>query len=187
MATLIVSLLIVLYSALAAPALPNSVILFFDTWFGKLLFMFLIAFVASNNIQVALVISILFFIILNLATQLELNKEYYEDKTKIDELDTDTKKFADWFFLNSDLNKRLTKYENQPLNIDREGDLLIGRNLLIAKYAKEANVSPIVIKNFFDKWGIEKDFSDKLISYTSKKDIGLANTLPNVSPSTNIF
>ena len=89
MATLIVSLLIVLYSALAAPALPNSVILFFDTWFGKLLFMFLIAFVASHNIQVALVISILFFVILNLATKLEVenfreqqNEHFEEQKSE---------------------------------------------------------------------------------------------------------
>jgi len=74
MATIIVSMLIVLYSALAAPALPNSVILFFDTWYGKLLFMFLIGFVASHNVQVALVIAILFFVILNMATKLEVEK-----------------------------------------------------------------------------------------------------------------
>jgi hypothetical protein len=94
MTTTLLSLLIVLYSALAAPALPNSVILFFDTWYGKLLFMFLIGFVASHNIQVALVISILFFIILNMATKLEVeqfmsNKEYFEEK-KSPDLSTDT-------------------------------------------------------------------------------------------------
>jgi len=94
MATTLLSLLIVLYSALAAPALPNSVILFFDTWYGKLLFMFLIGFVASHNVQVALVISILFFIILNMATKLELeqfvsNKEYFQEQ-KSPDLSTDT-------------------------------------------------------------------------------------------------
>jgi hypothetical protein len=94
MATTLLSLLIVLYSALAAPALPNSVILFFDTWYGKLLFMFLIGFVASHNIQVALVISILFFIILNMATKLEVeqffsNKEYFEEQ-KSPDLSTNT-------------------------------------------------------------------------------------------------
>jgi hypothetical protein len=89
MTTTLLSLLIVLYSALAAPALPNSVILFFDTWYGKLLFMFLIGFVASHNIQVALVIAILFFIILNMATKLEVeqffsNKENFEEQKSPD-------------------------------------------------------------------------------------------------------
>jgi hypothetical protein len=98
--TIIVSLLVVLYSALAAPALPNSVILFFDTWYGKLLFMFLIAFVASQNVQVALVVAILFFVILNMATRLDVENfiqqkenfrqqfEYFEDK-KSPDLSTD--------------------------------------------------------------------------------------------------
>jgi hypothetical protein len=98
MTTAIVSLLIVLYSVLAAPSLPNSVILFFDTWFGKLLFMFLIAFVASHNVQVALVVAILFFVILNLATKLEVEnfiaekKEDFEAemKEKSPDLSTDT-------------------------------------------------------------------------------------------------
>jgi hypothetical protein len=85
--TIVLSMLIVLYSALAAPALPNSVILFFDTWYGKLLFMFLIAFVASHNVQVALVIAILFLILLNMATKLEVEKfkmERFEDKKNAD-------------------------------------------------------------------------------------------------------
>jgi hypothetical protein len=85
--TIVLSMLIVLYSALAAPALPNNVILFFDTWYGKLLFMFLIAFVASHNVQVALVIAILFLILLNMATKLEVEKfkmERFEDKKNAD-------------------------------------------------------------------------------------------------------
>jgi hypothetical protein len=85
--TIVLSILIVLYSALAAPALPNSVVLFFDTWYGKLLFMFLIAFVASHNVQVALVIAILFLILLNMATKLEVEKfkmERFEDKKNAD-------------------------------------------------------------------------------------------------------
>ncbi len=94
--SIIVSMLIVLYSVLAAPALPNSVILFFDTWYGKLLFMFLIAFVASHNVQVALVVSILFLIILNMATKLEVEnfkqEHFTENKTseKSPDLSTET-------------------------------------------------------------------------------------------------
>jgi membrane protein CcdC involved in cytochrome C biogenesis len=85
--TTVAALLVAIYGALAAPALPNQVILFFDTWYGKILFMFLIAFVASHNFQVALMIAVLFFIILQLATRLDIENfkkyekfsEYFED------------------------------------------------------------------------------------------------------------
>ena len=56
------------YSGFLAPKLPNSVIYFFDTTLGKLLFIFLIAFVASrnvpNNFTVALVVSVVFLLTL---------------------------------------------------------------------------------------------------------------------------
>ena len=39
--TVVISLILVLYAGLAAPALPNQVILFFDTMVGKILFLFL--------------------------------------------------------------------------------------------------------------------------------------------------
>ena len=51
---IVVSLVLAMYSGLAAPALPNSVILFFDSLLGKLLFIFLIGYLSSRNIQVAL-------------------------------------------------------------------------------------------------------------------------------------
>ena len=64
-----------LYSGFLAPKLPNSVIYFFDTTIGKLLFIFLIAFVASRNVPnsftVALVVSIAFLLTL---TALERTK-----------------------------------------------------------------------------------------------------------------
>ena len=63
------SLILALYAGMAAPALPNSVILFFDTIPGKILFLFLIGFMASRNIQVALMIAVAFVITLHVANQ----------------------------------------------------------------------------------------------------------------------
>lgn len=64
---LIISLITTLYATLAAPRLPNSVIEFFDSSIGKLIFLFLIAFVASKNIQIALAVAVGFFLILHVA------------------------------------------------------------------------------------------------------------------------
>ena len=63
---LVLILMVTIYSALVAPALPNSIIKFFDTILGKLLFVFLIGYMASKNIQVALVISIGFIVTLQI-------------------------------------------------------------------------------------------------------------------------
>tara|TARA_B100001093_G_C26843547_1_gene1021693 strand:- start:877 stop:1713 length:837 start_codon:yes stop_codon:yes gene_type:complete len=65
----VASLVIALYAGLAAPALPNSVILFFDTLVGKLLFLFLIGFMASRNVQVALMIAVAFVVTLHVVNQ----------------------------------------------------------------------------------------------------------------------
>ena len=72
--TMVASLVLTLYAGLAAPALPNSVILFFDTFAGKLLFLFLIGFTASRNIQVALMVALAFIITLH-----TLNKRKTEE------------------------------------------------------------------------------------------------------------
>lgn len=62
---MLISIVLSLYAGLAAPGLPNSVVKFFDTLLGKLLFLFLIGFTASRNVQVALTIAILFSILLH--------------------------------------------------------------------------------------------------------------------------
>lgn len=72
--TLVISLILVLYAGLAAPALPNSVIQFFDTMLGKVLFLFLIGFMASRNVQVALMIAVAYVVTLHIA-----NKRATED------------------------------------------------------------------------------------------------------------
>ena len=55
--TSIVSLLLALYAGAVAPSLPNAVIRLFDTIPGKIVFAFLIAFLASRNSQLAIMVS----------------------------------------------------------------------------------------------------------------------------------
>jgi hypothetical protein len=126
--TIVLSMLIVLYSALAAPALPNSVILFFDTWYGKLIFMFLIAYVASHNVQVALVIAILFFILLNMATKLEVERfrmEKFEDKKTLDMSTEMTNKLKSIVCgMATDEDKNMTIKDLVMKNMDKVKDMM---------------------------------------------------------------
>jgi hypothetical protein len=73
----ILAMLLAIYAALAAPMLPASVIRFFDQWYGKLLFIFLIAFLSAKNIQIALMVSVVFFIILHYAAQLDVQEHFF--------------------------------------------------------------------------------------------------------------
>ncbi len=83
-----ISIFLGVYGALLAPALPNSVVLFFDSWFGKLLFLFIIAYVSSRNVQVALLIAVVFLITLQVANRrvmenFEDSPTFMTDDTKI--------------------------------------------------------------------------------------------------------
>uniref|UniRef100_A0A6C0IYE2 Uncharacterized protein n=1 Tax=viral metagenome TaxID=1070528 RepID=A0A6C0IYE2_9ZZZZ len=82
--TTVVSLLLALYAGLAAPALPNNVILFFDTLVGKVLMVFLIGYVASKNAQMAIMLAVAFVVTLNLANNHKL-LESFEQHNQIGE------------------------------------------------------------------------------------------------------
>jgi hypothetical protein len=73
-------LFLALYAGWLAPALPDGVIGFFDTAVGKLLFIFLIAFVASrdvpNSLQVALIVSVIFLITLTVLNNLKMKEAF---------------------------------------------------------------------------------------------------------------
>ena len=83
---LVLILMVTIYSALLAPALPNSVIKFFDTIPGKLLFVFLIGYTASKNIQVALIVAIGFIVTLQIIERRKIeNYINYIENFKDDE------------------------------------------------------------------------------------------------------
>jgi hypothetical protein len=88
--TTVVSLLLALYAALVAPALPNSVILLFDTIPGKVLLLFLIGFTASRNIQVALMIAVAFVITLHIINK-RVTEQYINFLTRENFISTSNK------------------------------------------------------------------------------------------------
>jgi hypothetical protein len=98
--TTVVSLTLALYAGLAAPALPDSIVYFFDSIVGKLLFLFLIGFVASRNVQVALMIALAFLITLYIAnkraTEKFLNYGYIENFYDSHQSDSLKKIVCDW-------------------------------------------------------------------------------------------
>ena len=55
---IVVSLVLAMYSGLAAPALPTVLYYFLILYQGKLLFIFLIGYLSSRNIQVALMVAV---------------------------------------------------------------------------------------------------------------------------------
>jgi hypothetical protein len=67
--SVVVSLVLALYAGLAAPKLPDSVVKFFDTMLGKVIFIFLIGFVASRNVQIALMIAVAYVVTLHIANK----------------------------------------------------------------------------------------------------------------------
>ena len=75
-----IGLFFALYAGWLAPKLPNSVIYFFDTIPGKLLFIFIIAFVASrrveNSFQVALVVSVMFLVTLTVLNKIKMQEAF---------------------------------------------------------------------------------------------------------------
>ena len=75
-----IALFFALYAGWLAPKLPNSVIYFFDTIPGKLLFIFIIAFVASrrveNSFQVALVVSVMFLVTLTVLNKVKMQEAF---------------------------------------------------------------------------------------------------------------
>ena len=67
--SLVITLLIALYAGLAAPALPNVLVRAADSIPGKLVFLFIIAYMASKDIPVALMIAVAFVVTLHVANK----------------------------------------------------------------------------------------------------------------------
>ena len=88
-AELVCVLLLALYAGLAAPALPNVLIEMADSLVGRLVFLFLIGYVASKNIKVALMVAVAFSVTLHIAnkrvTESYINALRYERFTAQEE------------------------------------------------------------------------------------------------------
>ena len=72
----VLSIVLAFYAGAVAPALPNNVIQFFDTIPGKILFMFMIGYVASQSIQIALMLSVAFVVTLTIANKNKIEESF---------------------------------------------------------------------------------------------------------------
>ena len=83
-----VSVLIALYAVFIAPALPNRVLQFFDTPIGRLFFIFLAAYLASEgNTQVALMVSIALTITLMALEKKTLEESFLQGSRQVENFD----------------------------------------------------------------------------------------------------
>jgi hypothetical protein len=102
----IVSLFLVLYGGLARPALPNFVKQLLANDIFRMLYVFLLAYIAEKNVQVALVCAVVFMVLNGLWADAEvkeafesLDEETYEEDDEeapdMDEFDDEIESFED--------------------------------------------------------------------------------------------
>jgi len=126
----VISLLLALYAGGVAPKLPDSVVLFFDSIVGKLLFTFLIAYVASRNLQIAIMMSVAFVVTLTIANNRRIVEGYnnvekfYEDDEEDEEDEEDNEDNCEKQLdqCKTELNKLQTPQPNDNLNNFAEPD-----------------------------------------------------------------
>ena len=70
------TLFLVLYGAMACPDLPDAVVGFFDNAIFRVLVLFLIAFTASKNAQIALLVAVGFTLTMNLLSERKMVESF---------------------------------------------------------------------------------------------------------------
>ena len=84
----IFSIILALYSVYLAPKLPNYILNFFDTPFGRLLFMFLIAYLASDgNTQISIMVAIFLTICLLVLDERKIKESFINEHFKSNDID----------------------------------------------------------------------------------------------------
>jgi hypothetical protein len=81
-ASAVISLILALYAAFAAPRLPKGIAHLFNKWWVKLIFMMTIAYVATRNPIIAIVASVGLMVSIQAASKFDLSDEfeYVQDK-----------------------------------------------------------------------------------------------------------
>ena len=101
----IVSLFLVLYGGLARPALPNFVKQLLANDIFRMLYVFLLAYIAEKNVQVALVCAVVFMVLNGLWADAEVKEAFEslddeedfadEEEPDMGEMDEDIEAFED--------------------------------------------------------------------------------------------
>ena len=111
----VLSIILAFYAGAIAPALPNNVIYFFDSIIGKVLFIFLIGYMASRNVQIALMLSVAFVVTLTISNKNKI-KESYETFTDNVENEND----GEEEFNNESENDNEEEFNNESENDNEE-------------------------------------------------------------------
>ena len=127
----IFSIILALYSVYIAPKLPNYILNFFDTPFGRLLFMFLIAYLASDgNTQISIMVAIFLTICLLVLDERKMKESFINEHFKsndIDEVDdTDTDNDVDDIDNNEDDSDDTDSIEDND-NLEMESNNLLDK------------------------------------------------------------
>jgi len=140
--TLIISLILVLYAGLAAPALPNSVVKFFDTTLGKVIFLFLIGFMASRNVQVALMIAVAYVVTLHIANK-RATEEYIN------------------FLRNERFENYYELFKDDPLDVQKNRALIVPK---LCEWVKDANTAMDELKKIMTGDKLKKEHAELTVS-----------------------
>ena len=71
-----VSVVLALYAGALAPALPNKLIEIADTLLGKIIFVFLIGYLSTKNIQLSIMVAVAFAVTLTVVNKNRINEAY---------------------------------------------------------------------------------------------------------------
>ena len=71
-----VSVILALYAGALAPALPNKLIEIADTLLGKIIFVFLIGYLSTKNMQLSIMVAVAFAVTLTVVNKNRINEAY---------------------------------------------------------------------------------------------------------------
>lgn len=71
-----VSVVLALYAGALAPALPNKLIEIADTLLGKIIFVFLIGYLSTKNMQLSIMVAVAFAVTLTVVNKNRINEAY---------------------------------------------------------------------------------------------------------------
>ena len=74
--TAIIALFLILYASMARPELPDSVARLFENPFFRLFVLFCIAYAASKNVTIAVVVAVAFAVVMSMLSEMRLREGF---------------------------------------------------------------------------------------------------------------
>jgi len=136
----VLSIILAFYAGAIAPALPNNVIYFFDSIIGKVLFIFLIGYMASRNVQIALMLSVAFVVTLTISNKNKIKESYetFTDNVENDgEEEFNNENDNEEEFNNeseNDNEEEFDNYQNEHFDVNPANNLSGNSSVMYAPY-----------------------------------------------------